>query len=359
MNFALHLPINAVSFGQDSVGLLREIHSRGLLPSLFLIGQPDLSAYNVTEDFQKWLNECIKKGLLDHSRYNPIFKLWHLNGSMESFSNNQILLTFHETDQLTPFETNVIKNNYKVLVTSEFSKNVFQANGAKNVDKIPLFFDSLNFFRQEKKYFEDDRITFNLVGKFEHRKRTTNTIRAWVKKYGDNPAYELRCAIYNSFLSPEDNQKIVNMITEGKSYFNLKFLSFMPKNNMYNEYLNSGNIIIGASGGEGFGLGEMHSLALGKHGIMLAAHSYTEFANNNNAVMFDPCGKIPAYDGMFFHPNQPFNQGNFFDWDNDSFINACEEAIRRVRMDRVNHEGMKLQSKFTVKNTVDQILSYF
>ena len=64
---------------------------------------------------------------------------------------------------------------------------------------IPLAFDNYNFKRIEK-YFDDDRITFNLCGKFEHRKRHEKIIKAWVSKYGNNPKYNLQCAIYNPFM---------------------------------------------------------------------------------------------------------------------------------------------------------------
>jgi hypothetical protein len=98
---------------------------------------------------------------------------------------------------------------------------------------------------------------------------------------------------------------------------------------------------------------------LGKHAIILNAHSYKEWATSDNSVLFEPNCKIPAYDGMFFHPNSLFNQGNIFDWKEEDFIDACERAINKVRINRLNTEGLKLAQQFTIKTTVDQILSYF
>ena len=101
-DFSLHLPINSVSFGQVSVALLREFHARGLQPSIFPISdQYDLSAQeNITEDFQKWIQSCLNNRFNEHCRQNPVFKLWHLNGSLDSFSEKQVLLTFHELDEV-------------------------------------------------------------------------------------------------------------------------------------------------------------------------------------------------------------------------------------------------------------------
>jgi hypothetical protein len=358
MNLALHLPINSTSFGQVSVGLLREIYSRGIQPRLFLIGDPDFSTHNVTEEFKGWIGESLRKGLMEHDRKSPAFKLWHLN-DLSSVSDHQILLTFHELDQLTPAELNVIKNNFRVLVSSKYSKSVFEKYDVKNVEYLPLFFDSFNFHRKEKKYFNDGRITFNLLGKAEARKRHVQIIRAWVAKYGNNPQYQLQCAIYNNFLSPEDNQKFAQFATDGKKYFNVSFSPFMTQTSLFNDFLNSGDIVIGGSGGEGFGLGEMHSVALGRHSVILNSHSYQSWANDENSVLFEPNGKSPCYDSVFFHPNSPYNQGNLFTWSDADMINACEKAITRVKINRTNIAGLRLQEEFSVKKTVDQILSYF
>ena len=109
---ALHLPVNAVSFGQVSVGILKEFYRRKLEPCLFLIGsQADLSVYPQDSDFNKWLEGCISKATKDHKRSNPIFKLWHINGSFESYSDKQVLLTFYELDSPTAEEINILKNN--------------------------------------------------------------------------------------------------------------------------------------------------------------------------------------------------------------------------------------------------------
>ena len=112
-DFSLQLPVNSVSFGQVSVALLREFHARGLQPCLFPIGDNiDLNCQDdLTEDFQKWIHSCIAKRFEHHSRSNPTFKLWHLNGSLGSYSEKQVLLSFHELDEVTPTEKNIAKNN--------------------------------------------------------------------------------------------------------------------------------------------------------------------------------------------------------------------------------------------------------
>ena len=176
--------------------------------------------------------------------------------------------------------------------------------------------------------------------------------------FGNNKDFYLNCAVFNSFISPDQNNALIERALEGKKYFNVNLLGFMPKNSLYNDFLNSGDIVVGMSGGEGWGLPEFQSVGLGKHAIILNAHAYKEWANEKNAVIVSPSEKIPAYDGMFFKPDQPFNQGNIFDFDESSFTEACDKAIKRVRENKINLEGLKLQEKFSYPKMFDEVLKF-
>lgn len=326
-------------------------------PCIFPIGNVDLAAQKQDADFFKWIESGVKKSISHHSRDTPTIKLWHINGSLESFSEKQLLVTFHELDSPTEYEQNIVRNNYKTLFTSDYSKNVFSKSGG-NVHSINLGFDKNNFFKTQKKYFADDKIVFNLVGKFEKRKHHEKVIGAWVKKYGNNKKYYLNCAVFNTFLDPKQNTELIKRCLGDKEYFNVNFLGYMPQNNLYNDYLNCGNIVIAMSGGEGWGLPEFQSLCLGKHAVVMNAHAYKMWANNENSTMINPIGKISAVDGMFFKDNAPFNQGNIFDFDSDEFISGCEEAVKKYESEQENKAGVKLKDEFTYSKTLDQILSH-
>ena len=357
MSFACNLPLNPVSFGQVSLALLREMFSRNLEPDLFPIGPVELQALKPDEAFSQKLQSCLNNGLWHHNRSTPVFKLWHLNGGLESFSEKQVLMTFYELDSPTREEINIVKNNKAVILTSSFSKKVFEFMcGATNVHYVPLAFDSYHFYRKDTTYFTDGRIVFNLAGKLEKRKHHLKVLSTWAKRFGNNPKYCLQCAIYNQFLNNDQNTGLIAQALENKSYGNINFLGLMQTNELYNDYLNSGNIVIGMSGGEGFGLPEFQSLALGKHGVILNAHAYKDWATPENAVLINPMGKIPAYDGLFFRQGGPFNQGSIFDWDANEFIAGCEEAIKRFEKNPVNEAGLKLAQEFTFSRTLDGVL---
>ena len=162
--------------------------------------------------------------------------------------------------------------------------------------------------------------------------------------------------IHSGTWNEDQNMKAQQSLTEGQSYFNVHFLQYMPTNAAYNDFLNSGDIVIGMSGGEGWGLPEFQSVALGKHAVILNAHVYKDWATPENSVLVEPSGKTEAYDGFFFRQGTPFNQGNIFSFDEDAFIEGCEKAIERVESERENTEGLKLQEEFTYEKTLDMLL---
>jgi hypothetical protein len=354
-DFAVHLPINSVSFGQVSINLLKEIKSRGLHPSIFPMGDVDLSAEEDDKDFQQWLKENVEKSLKEHRRSTPTIKLWHLNHEgLQSYSDKTILITFYELDSPTKQELN-IASNHTTVVTSKYTQSVFQEAGAE-AHYVPLGFDNHNFKDTNKSYFKDGRMVFNLCGKFEKRKRHEKVLKAWVKEFGNDTKYHLQCALYNKFMAPEHNNQALGQALEGKKYSNVSFLNWMAKNSLYNDFLNSSNIVIGMSGGEGWSLPEFHSIGLGKHGVILNAHVHKDWANSKNSVLVEPSEKIKAYDGGFFREGDEINQGNIFDFNEDDFISGCHEAIKRVEANKVNEDGLLIQEKFTYSKTLDQLL---
>ena len=361
MDFAFNVPINSVSFGQVSTCLLREAYRRKLDFPIFPIGSGvDLSSQEDDEGFFDWVKRNYASSERKHSRSSPTFKLWHLKDSLSSMSERQLLLSFYELDSPTDTELNIAKNN-NLAFTSKFAIEAFRKNGVES-KYIPLPFDSDNFKRMEKlpngkDFYEDDRIVFTVCGKVEKRKRHEKIIRAWAKRFGGDKRYFLHCSIYNGFLSPEDNNGVVARILQNKTYININFFPSMTKNATYNEFLNGGHIIIGMSGGEGWGLPEFQSVAIGKHSVIMDAHGYKSWANEQNSVLVSPDKKIDVYDNVFFKKDSDYNQGQIFDFDEDAFIDGCEKAIERHKASPVNEEGLKLKEEFTPAKTIDTIIS--
>ncbi len=353
---SLHLPINSASFGQVSTCLIRELLARDHQFRLNNIGANSLSSQKDETELKAYLESLNSKFLQEHDRRDPIFRLWHLIGSLESFSEKQFLLSFYELDAPTKLELNVVKNNHKVYFTCQETVDLFKNFGCENVSFLPLGFDKWSFFETGKKYFNDGRITFNLTGKLENRKHHAKIIKAWIKKFGNNSRYALQCAIYNPFFKPEDNSALIKNIINNERFFNVTFMGFMQKNALYNDFLNSGDIVLAMSGGEGWGLPEFQSVCLGKHAVVLHASGYKGWANKENSCLVYPSGKVSSVDNVFFKNGDPINQGNIYDFNEDEFISACEEAIKKVEANRINEAGRRLKEEFDYSKVVDRIL---
>ena len=357
-NFNLDLPINKLSFGNCSINILIELFKLKLNPTLFLNnGQGDFSGFgnSLPDGFLEWINSCASTSQARHSRKNPTLRLWHLNGSLNSYSNDQYLFSFYELDSPTPTEVNIAKNQKKVILSSSYAKESFEKAGCSNIEFCPLGFDSISFFKKEPQKNEN-KVIFGLAGKLEKRKQHFKVLKCWAKKYGNNPKYLLNCAISNPFLTREQHESQISKTLDGKKYFNINFIDHMPDNRLYNDYLNSNDIIIGMSSAEGWGLPEFQSVAIGKHSVILNAHSYKDWANEKNSTLVNPSGKIASHDGVFFNTGQEFNQGLYFDWNEDEFLSACETAEKKFINNSVNHEGEKLSKLFTWERTTKTLL---
>ena len=357
-NFNLEVPLNNLSFGQTAVQIIRELFKREIYPPIIPIlannnRNIDIGAQNPDESFNAKLQDCIRR----QGEYcDKTFKLWHINGSVNSLGREQTLLTFHETDEITKDEINILRKTENVITTSETTKTLFSEHGIRT-SYIPLAFDNHNFRATPKKYFDDDRIVFLLVGKFEHRKRTAKTIKTWLKKFGNNKKYFLQVAAHNHFLPPEELKNSYSDLLGGKLYSNITFFDWMPTNAAFNDFLNSGNIVLAMSGAEAFGLPEFHATALGKYCVGHYATGYKSWMTEENSVLVRSSSKIPAADGKFFNKGDRFNQGSFFDWDPEHFLTACDEAIRNYEKNPINEPGLKLQQDFTTEKMVDSILN--
>jgi hypothetical protein len=266
-------------------------------------------------------------------------------------------MSFHETSSPTETEVNICNNQEKVFFASNYTCDRFKLNGAKNIAFCPLAFDKDSFSITQKQYLPKNITVFGLYGKLEpQRKRHLKVIKTWLSKYGNNKQFMLHCCTFNSFLKPEIQQKMLLEAVGNQRWWNVNFLPFLQTNKMFNDALNSANIVLGMSGGEIWGLPEFQSLCLGKHGVILNAHGYKEYADSKNAVLVEPNGEFEANDGMFFIKGMEFNQGNFYDWREEDFLVACDKAIERNKQNSVNEEGVKLQEQFTYKKSVDIIL---
>jgi hypothetical protein len=354
MKLLVEAPLNSLSLGNVSLNIIREFFNKDIKIGLFPVGNIDLNSFDLQSNFLNYLQESIDNRFSFLDKEIPSFKLWHLNGSENRKNKNQYLYTFYECNQPTNTEISIANAQEKVFFSSNYSKNLFLNKGCSNSNFIPLGFDS-DFFNTNKNYL-NNVIHFGLMGKFEKRKHTGKIIQTWLKKYGNNNKYQLTCCVTNPFFKPEDMNNIIQNVLDGKRYTNINFLPFLQKNKEVNDLLNSIDIdLTGLSGAEGWNLPAFNATCLGKWSIVLNETSHKDWANKDNSILVEPDGEFDCYDQVFFQKNSEFNQGTFFNWNEESVVSAMEKAENKAR--QINTEGQKLAANLTYSNTTDKILS--
>lgn len=355
MKLLINAPINALSFGNVSVNILRELYKRQIDLTFFPIGdKAELEAYDkIDRDFIKYLQSCTNDRFNKINKNLPSLKLWHIFGSETRYTKNQSLFTFHEVSEVTSIEKNLLNLQDRIFVSSNYTKSIFELNGISNVTYVPLGFDT-DFYVTNRSYLPE-KIHFGLMGKFENRKNTARIIKTWLKLFGNKSEYQLTCAITNPFLDKSRFQNELLKIMDGKHYNNVNFLPYMQINSEVNDFLNSIDIDLGGlSGGEGWNLPSFNATALGKWSVVLNATAHKDWATKDNCILVEPSSLKDCYDDIFFKKGQAFNQGQFFDITDQEMENAIQKSVSYAKTP--NTEGLKLQKQFTYEKTVETIL---
>lgn len=355
MKLLINAPINALSFGNVSVNILRELYKKQIDLTFFPIGdKAELEAYDkIDRDFIKYLQSCTNDRFNKINKNLPSLKLWHIFGSETRYTKNQSLFTFHEVSEVTSIEKNLLNLQDRIFVSSNYTKSIFELNGISNVAYVPLGFDT-DFYVTNRSYLPE-KIHFGLMGKFENRKNTARIIKTWLKLFGNKSEYQLTCAITNPFLDKSRFQNELLKIMDGKHYNNVNFLPYMQINSEVNDFLNSIDIDLGGlSGGEGWNLPSFNATALGKWSVVLNATAHKDWATKDNCILVEPSSLKDCYDDIFFKKGQAFNQGQFFDITDQEMENAIQKSVSYAKTP--NTEGLKLQKQFTYEKTVETIL---
>jgi len=349
-------PFNSLSLGNVSFNFLRELLKKDIDLNVYPVGQKvDFSAFDKLDDeTRSFILENPKGSLKKLDRSTPTLKVWHINGSERKIGDNQFLYTFYELDSPTDEEVAIVKSQNHVFFSCSEAAEYFKEKGCDNVSYVPLGFDT-DFHATNKEYLGDDIIHFGIIGKLERRKNTQALIQLWCNLFGNNPRFQLTCLVNNAFLSKEHMQKSISEATNNQKYSNVNFLPHLQTNSEVNELMNSIDIdLSGLSNGEGWNLPAFNATALGKWSIVSNCSSHKDWANENNAILVEPIGKQPCYDGIFFKEGYQFNQGQYYRLSGESIGKAMHTAIQMAKGE--NTEGLKLQSEFTYEKTINKIL---
>lgn len=350
-------PVSALSLGQVSYNILRELYRRKVQIAFFPIGNVDLSPFKPDPQFAQWLQHSANTRYTKLDRKLPSFRLWHLSGAESKLTDRQWTYSFHECDGTTLEEQAVVAQQEEVFFSSNWTVDTFRTYGAQNVSYIPLGFDE-DFTPATSRLVSND-ITHWILGgtKWEGRKNTELIIKTWVKRYGGNAKHQLTLAVTNPFFNEQQMNSLYASAFEGKPKpFNVNLLPLMKTNAEMNALYNSADVCLaGLSSSEAFNIPSFTTTALGKWSLVLNATAHKDWATATNSILVEPTGMRPVYDGAFFQQGAQWNQGNIFSVSAEAINAAFDIAEKRAKTP--NPEGEKLRETFTWAKTVETILS--
>lgn len=352
-------PINSLSLGNVSYNFLRELYRAEIDVNLFAVGdRAEMQAYDKkTSDFVEFIKRSGQQRFKKFNRNIPTLKVWHINGSEKKIGDKQYLYTFYELSSPTEEEVNIVNSQEHTFFSSTESCEAFKSAGCKNVSYVPLGFDE-DFNKTGKQYFDKDVIHFGLIGKFERRKNTQLIIETWLKKFGNNPKYQLTCLVNNPFFSKEQMQQLISNCMMNKSWGNINFLNSLETNSEVNELINSIDIdLSGCNFNEGWNLPSFNSCCLGNVCIVGLGGAHLDWAEGPNIVHIKPLGKTPCYDNVFFRQGGMFNQGDFDTTSELHLALAFEEAIEVYNNHNKKFDRSDLIQKFSYQNSINKILN--
>lgn len=351
----LEAPFNSLSLGNVSLNFARELFNKNIDLNIFPTGRSDLKAYDkLSEDFVELIKNSVSNNLKKLNRDTPTLKVWHINGSEKKIGDKQFLYSFYELDSPTEEEINIVKCQNHVFFSCSEAAEVFKEKGCDNVSYVPLGFDT-DFHTTNKSYLDEDIIHFGITGKMERRKNTQALMQLWCKKFGNNPRFQLSCLVSNPFLKEEHMESQITGALNNQKFSNVNILPRLETNSEVNELINSIDIdLSGLSNGEGWNLPSFNATALGKWSIVSNCTSHKDWANEKNAILVNPVGKQPCYDGLFFKEGGQFNQGQYYRLNGEDISSAMDKAVQMAKSE--NTEGLKLQEDFTYKKTIEKIL---
>jgi len=360
-NFALEFPLNNSLEAKISKLFLRtvyEIEKNDLKHEnwfLFPTTDVDFSSDYNDEHFNIWLMHQAINGRENYNRNIPSFKIAKLDNCLNSVSYKSNVLSFYELDSPTNSELNSARQS-KIHFPSSYSKDIFKEKGL-GCSFIPIPFDYFNFSNLETNKEKDDLIVFSIQSEFQAKRHHAKTIKAWAEKYGNNQNYVLQCAINNKALSQPQNKQISEQILKSVGNpSNIKFYTIDHYND-WNRFINNADILISMSGGESFNYYDFNGVAIGKHAIVLNAHSNKDWANEDNCCLVSPTKKAFVYDNLFYLKGHFLNQGSVFDFDVSDFLKACDYAVERLLKNKVNENGFLLQQKYSKESFVNNVIN--
>lgn len=286
--------------------------------------------------------ELIKNCIDKQNSYKSTksIRIWHQFDLAQHVGSPRIGFPIFELNKFSPRELNHLKNQDMVYACSEWAKNVLNTYNIP-AKVVPLGVDSFKI--QEKP--QEATYRFMTVGKWEIRKGHDKLVEVFNKAFTNEPV-ELYMCCSNPFLSPSEQSDWENIYKKSKLGNKIYIVPWTPSHKSLINLMAGMDCGVFLSRAEGWNMGALEIMSLGKPVILTNYSGHTEYANKENAYLIDIDNLELAVDGKWF-----FGQGEWAEL-GDNQIEQAIEYMRAVYKSRPkNLAGIQTAQKFTWENT--------
>ena len=303
MEVRLVTPVCNTGYGMVGLnillGLQRQGHSVQLVPRGEIV---------CTEAHQPYIQRALQTSVTEAAPTVAIDQLAPDTAELFPGKALKVLYTIFELDTFTADEMTWLDFPDHVMVCSQWASNVLQKNGlpADRLMVVPLGVDA-NVFSATSVAPVDGETHFFATGKFEMRKGYDFLAAVFAEAFSPNDPVRLTLHAWNPFLDDAYNQVWVDLFKKTPMAARVEI-----SRERFHSQTALSKLMAGADCGvflsraEGWNLGLLEMMAMGKPVITTNYSGHTEFATPANALLVEVPEVEPAKDGVFFN-----GQGNW------------------------------------------------
>jgi Glycosyl transferases group 1 len=199
----------------------------------------------------------------------------------------------YDSDELPPEWVDLLNGKFDVaLFTSGHLEEVAQRSGVTiTTGTLPIALDLEGLLGRRYRPPLPRRLRFGSLSAFHDRKGLDVLIDAFLQLYQDRPDVEL---VLHSNLAIGDPFERISQLSELAGATNVRISHGLLSSAQKNALLESFDIYVNCSRGEGYSVGPREALALGKPIVVTQLAAHADFDGVPGVFHFAPVGRMPA-----------------------------------------------------------------
>lgn len=236
-------------------------------------------------------------------------------------SNFKIAYSMIESDAIPSFWTEILNKYYDIVVVPDkWLVNVYKNSGVN----IPIFVLPLGIYLPEKinptDVSSNKPLIFGMTGGFWERKNHIKTMKCFQNIFKDSN--QVKLLVHGRFGSYKE--KVMEAYKQIGSPKNIELVTEMLPTDQYNSLMNSIDVYVFLSKGEGYSITPREAIYLGKPVILSKNTAHRTICDSGFVIPVESNNKIPAFYEIF---NRTI--GHVYD---------CEDkAVENAMLNSYNH----------------------